>query len=91
MYFLYKSTLRRYLIFSQLLREWLSTHYPISEPELRDQFHRARADAGAGDAPDAASTDVLIRDSERRVVDQVGGIGAEVQVHTLGEPEDFVQ
>ena len=64
---------------------------PLLEPELRDQLHLARAHAGTADAADMTRSDRLIRQGERRVVEQIGGVGAEVQIEPLCESERLVE
>ncbi len=68
-----------------------ASRHPVSEPELRNELHLAAAHTrnGAGDLASMARADYLIGQSERGMVEDIRGTGAEVQLDTLRNTERF--
>ena len=62
-----------------------------SEPEFGDELHLSGAHAGTADPPDVSWADQGVRQRERRMVGEIGGVGAELQIESLRKRKRLVK
>ena len=63
----------------------------FSKLDLGNQLHLASAHTDPVDLSDMTRADQVIRQGERWMVDDIGGVGAEVQFHSLHKSKRLVE